>query len=175
LIQLNWHIIGLAARFDGGERRFVDADQLSPVSCRLTLQAVPWYSGRKESFMLPHTFKRIILHLARSREFPEGSTRHGYEFVAPLDIKGHIDPALWRQHREHCRVRRFWNGEGAQLGRLVHKRAARSMPGSSSTTIRTQPMMMSPDIGSVCTPSRRANTSRSAMMRASFIPFAWWP
>ena len=70
---------------------------------------------------LPHTLKRIRLHLARSKEFPDGSSRHGYEFVAPIDAKGHIDPELWRQHREHCRVRRFWDGEPEQVGRLLHK------------------------------------------------------
>lgn len=70
---------------------------------------------------LPHTFKRIRLHLARSREFPEGSSRHGYELVAPIDTKGHIDLELWRKHRDHCRVRRFWNGEPEQVGRLLHK------------------------------------------------------
>lgn len=70
---------------------------------------------------LPHTLKRVRLHLARSKEFPEGSSHHGYEFVAPVDAKGHIDPELWRQHREHCRVRRFWNGEEDQVGRLLHK------------------------------------------------------
>ena len=70
---------------------------------------------------LPHTLKRIRLHLARSKAFPEGSSRHGYEFVAPIDVEGHIDPELWRQHREHCRVRRFWNGEPEQVGRLLHK------------------------------------------------------
>lgn len=70
---------------------------------------------------LPHTFKRIRLNLARSKEFPEGSTRHGYEFVAPLDAKSHIDAALWRQHRDNCRVRRFWEGDADQIGFLVHK------------------------------------------------------
>jgi hypothetical protein len=70
---------------------------------------------------LPHQIKRIRLHLARSREFPEGSRRHGYELVAPLDGTGHIDPQLWHQYREHCRVRRFWEGEDDQVGRLVHK------------------------------------------------------
>lgn len=70
---------------------------------------------------LPHTFKRIRLNLARSKEFPEGSSRHGYEFVAPLDAKNHIDVALWRQHRDNCRVRRFWEGEDDQIGFLVHK------------------------------------------------------
>jgi hypothetical protein len=76
---------------------------------------------KERAMTLPHTFKRIRLHLARSREFPDGSARHGYEFVAPLDNKGHIDSALWHQQRDHCRVRRFWNGEPEQVGRLVHK------------------------------------------------------
>lgn len=70
---------------------------------------------------LPHTFKRIRLNLARSKEFPEGSSQHGYEFVAPLDAKSHIDVALWREHRDNCRVRRFWAGEAEQVGFLVHK------------------------------------------------------
>jgi hypothetical protein len=69
---------------------------------------------------LPPAFKRIQLNLARSKEFPSGSTRHGYEFVAPLDGGGHIDPAQWHKHRENCRVRRFWNGE-EEHGQLVHK------------------------------------------------------
>lgn len=69
---------------------------------------------------LPPEFKRIRLNLARSKEFPAGSDRHGYEFVAPLDASGHIDPVAWQKHRENCGVRRFWNGE-EEHGRLVHK------------------------------------------------------
>ena len=34
---------------------------------------------------------RIRLELARSQDFPEGSSAHGYEFVAPLNKDGHID------------------------------------------------------------------------------------
>src|SRR5665648_543474 len=70
---------------------------------------------------LPHTFKRIRLNLARSKEFPQGSERHGYEFVAPLDDKNHIDAKLWQGNREHCRVRRFWEGEDDEIGFLVHR------------------------------------------------------
>lgn len=70
---------------------------------------------------LPHTFKRIRLNLARSKEFPEGSALHGYEFVVPLDDKGHIDPKLWQKDREHCRVRRFWAGQDDEIGFVVHK------------------------------------------------------
>ncbi len=69
---------------------------------------------------LPHTFKRIRLNLARSKEFPAGSARHGYEFVAPLDAGGHIDPVQWQTHRQNCGVRRFWGGE-EEHGHLLHK------------------------------------------------------
>src|SRR5215831_19149721 len=34
----------------------------------------------------------------------------------PLD-----DVELWRKHREHCGVRRFWDGDDDEFGRLVHK------------------------------------------------------
>jgi hypothetical protein len=70
---------------------------------------------------LPHALKRIRLNLARSKEFPGGSSRHGYEFVAPLDASGHIDAELWRKYRERCRVRRFWGGEPDEVGLLVHR------------------------------------------------------
>jgi hypothetical protein len=70
---------------------------------------------------LPHSLKLIRLHLARSKKFPLGSTRHGYELVAPLDPKGHIDQELWRKYRDQCRVNRFWQGEEDQIGRLEHK------------------------------------------------------
>lgn len=69
---------------------------------------------------LPHEFKRIRLELARSKEFPEGSATHGYQFVAPLDAAGHISPMLWQKHREQCRVIRFW-GDEEQTGLLLHK------------------------------------------------------
>jgi hypothetical protein len=70
---------------------------------------------------LPHNFKRIRLNLARSKEFPQGSAKHGYEFVAPLDAEGHIDVEAWRKDSDHCRVVRFWEGEDDQVGRLEHK------------------------------------------------------
>jgi hypothetical protein len=69
---------------------------------------------------LPHELKRIRLNLARSKEFPNGSPTHGYEFVAPLHADGHIDAELWKVHRKHCGVRRFW-GDDEEVGRLVHK------------------------------------------------------
>jgi hypothetical protein len=70
---------------------------------------------------LPHTLKRIRLNLARSKEFPSGSSRHGYDLLAPLDEFGRIDPQLWRRYQDHCRVRRFWQGEEDQIACLVHR------------------------------------------------------
>ena len=74
---------------------------------------------------LPHLLKRIRLELARSKDFPMGSARHGYEFVAPLDSKAHIDPQMWEKYREHCGVRRFWNGADDEIGWLVYKPGGR--------------------------------------------------
>ena len=70
--------------------------------------------------ILSHALKRIRLNLARSKEFPSGSMHHGYEFVAPLDGRGHIDPQLWHKYREHCGVHRFWGNDDTN-GRLLHK------------------------------------------------------
>jgi hypothetical protein len=73
---------------------------------------------------LPHNFKRIRLNLARSPEFPQGSPRHGYEFVAPLTADGHIDLDQWKKDHAHCGVRRFWEGEDDEVGRLMYSARA---------------------------------------------------
>ncbi len=67
------------------------------------------------------TLKTIRLNLARSPEHPAGSARHGYRFTAPLDADGHLDPDGWREHKERCRVVRFWGGEEHDIGHLVHR------------------------------------------------------
>lgn len=67
------------------------------------------------------SLKRIVIHLARTKEFPNGSYQHGYEIVAPLDSSGHIDAEGWKQHRDSCRVKRFWGGEEWDLGHLVRR------------------------------------------------------
>jgi hypothetical protein len=76
--------------------------------------------GRSIMTQLPHAFRRIRLELARSKEFPNGSANHGYEFIAPLDPDAHIDALLWQKYRENCRVTRFW-GDGEEIGYLLHK------------------------------------------------------
>jgi hypothetical protein len=65
--------------------------------------------------------KKIRLNLARTKEYPQGSARHGYEFTAPLDAAGHIDAASWKKEREHCRVRRFWGSDEEEIGHLIHR------------------------------------------------------
>lgn len=65
--------------------------------------------------------KAIRLNLARTKEFPQGSDRHGYRFTAPLDADGHLDAEGWRKHRQHCRVVRFWAGEEDDVGHLIHR------------------------------------------------------
>lgn len=64
---------------------------------------------------------KIRLELARDQNFPEGSSRHGYEFVAPLDAQGLLDPVSWKGCRERCRVRRFWADEEDEKGHLRRK------------------------------------------------------
>lgn len=65
--------------------------------------------------------KKIRLNLARTKDYPQGSARHGYEFTAPLDQTGHIDAATWKKERAHCRVRRFWGDEEEEIGHLIHR------------------------------------------------------
>lgn len=69
----------------------------------------------------PVLLKRILLNLARSKEHPDGSARHGYDIVAPLTPEGKLDLEAWRHARAACRVRRFWAGEKDELGHLVHR------------------------------------------------------
>lgn len=66
--------------------------------------------------------KQVRLELARDPDFPEGSQRHGYEMVAPLDAQGHLQLEEWRERRDACRVVRFWAGEPDEEGHLVHTR-----------------------------------------------------
>jgi hypothetical protein len=70
----------------------------------------------------PHPLTRIRLELARSKAFPAGSAAHGYEFVAPLDSEGHLDPASWKSLRERCRVHRFWGPDDEDIGHVIHRR-----------------------------------------------------
>jgi hypothetical protein len=65
--------------------------------------------------------RKVTLNAARSKEFPEGSIRHGYDFVAPLTDDGHIDLQAWKLHRGECFAHRFWVGEPTMRGLLIHR------------------------------------------------------
>ncbi len=73
---------------------------------------------------MPHgvSLMRIRLELARTHEFPEGSSSHGYEFVAPLKADGHIDSEGWHKAKELCHVTRFWGDAPEEHGMFVHTR-----------------------------------------------------
>jgi len=66
--------------------------------------------------------RRVRLELARDHEFPNGSSERGYDFIAPLDRKGHIELAAWKDLKDRCRVRRFWPGQPEEMGHVMHKR-----------------------------------------------------
>lgn len=67
------------------------------------------------------TLSRIVLHLARSHGFPQGSEAHGYEIVAPLAPSGRLDAEAWKDVRTRCTVRRIWGAEPDRRGVLVHR------------------------------------------------------
>ncbi|MBL8548566.1 MAG: hypothetical protein JNJ73_01170 [Hyphomonadaceae bacterium] len=61
---------------------------------------------------------RVTLRLGRNPGYPEGEDHYGYVIQAPLDAQGRLDPALWREKRAHCTVRRFHPLEAAADGWL---------------------------------------------------------
>ena len=69
--------------------------------------------------------RKVTLNAARSKEFPDGSIRHGYDFVAPLTDGGRIDLEAWKAHRGECFAHRFWADEPAMRGLLVHRAGGR--------------------------------------------------
>ena len=70
---------------------------------------------------LPAQFRQIRIELAREPGHPEGDTGFAYVIVAPLDADDRIDPKLWRDHREACRITRFRPGKEDEHGQLVHR------------------------------------------------------
>ncbi len=67
------------------------------------------------------SWKRVRIVVARSREFPEGSNRHGYELVLPLQADGRIDEKALKATPEVATVHRFWEGEGDSIGQILHR------------------------------------------------------
>jgi hypothetical protein len=119
---------------------------------------------------LPHVLKRIRLELARSKEFPVGSANHGYEFVAPLDNNGHIDPHLGRSTGSIAGCAGFGTAPTKKSGVSRTSRAARSARDGCSTTIRAQRTTTRPGTASACTPLPPASMFQSVDMSAGPIP-----
>jgi len=69
---------------------------------------------------LPAQFRQIRIELAREPGHPEGDASVAYVIIAPLDGNDRIDPTLWRQHREACRVARLRPHRQDDHGHLVH-------------------------------------------------------
>ena len=66
--------------------------------------------------------RQMRLELPRDHEFPNGSNERRYDFIAPLDRKGHFELAAWKDLKDRCRVRRFRAHEAEEMGDVVHKR-----------------------------------------------------
>lgn len=118
---------------------------------------------------LPHVLKRIRLNLARSKEFPLGSDTCGYEFVAPLDARGHIDVELWRKHREHCA------GKARMIRSAVSCTNPRdpSMHDGCSTTTTARRKTTKPDTALLITCFGLENMYPSGAKTANCTPFRW--
>ena len=74
----------------------------------------------------------VTLHLARSKQFPQGSSRYGYDITAPLDAEGHLDQDEWAAKRAFCWVRRFWADEGEPRTVAGFARAKKPIPKANS-------------------------------------------
>lgn len=64
------------------------------------------------------TLMRIRLELGRTSEDPMGDPSHGYEFIAPLTLEGHLDAEDWEKQKAHCGVRSFRPGASDRHGLL---------------------------------------------------------
>src|SRR5260370_13339554 len=97
------------------------------------------HSSRVELLEDLMALKRIRLELARAPEAPEGNPYCGYEFTAPLDKKGRLDPKQWAYDKDKCTVRRFWNSTTDEHGKLSHHRGSDSMgcPDRKSTRLNS--------------------------------------
>lgn len=64
--------------------------------------------------------RNVHLMLARCTDYPDGSTRHGYNMQLPLDDTGRLDLAAWGSERPVALFRKFWGDEDDRWGELRH-------------------------------------------------------
>jgi hypothetical protein len=70
---------------------------------------------------LPAQFRQIRIELAREPGHPKGDSAVAYVIIAPLDADDRIEPVLWREHREACRIARLRSDQHDDHGHLVHR------------------------------------------------------
>jgi hypothetical protein len=63
----------------------------------------------------------ILLNPAGSRQYSEGASCRGYDFIAPFDADGHTGPALWQKYRADRRVRQVRQDKEDEARCLVYK------------------------------------------------------
>ena len=68
-----------------------------------------------------HDLTHVHLELGREPGHPEGDSSYGYDLLLPLGADGRLDAAMWKTHRDLCRVRRFGKGEPDRIGVLNRK------------------------------------------------------
>lgn len=66
-------------------------------------------------------FRHVRLLRARGKDNPVGDPAEGYDLLVPLDPEGRLDPAEWKTHQAHCRVRWFAADGDERIGRLRRK------------------------------------------------------
>mgnify|MGYP001619327543 CR=1 FL=1 len=65
------------------------------------------------------SLKRVLMTMARNPGFPNGDSRYGYEFIAPLTPDGRLDAGAWEAVEAKCTVRHFEPGKDDENGMLV--------------------------------------------------------
>ena len=93
---------------------------------------------------------KIRLELGRTPDHPQGDPRHGYEFVAPLDGQGYLDPVEWKAQKDRCAVHRFHPHQAEYRGRFATMAEA-----GSSTICLAATAMTNRYPGSTVTRSRK--------------------
>src|SRR5260370_26857213 len=73
---------------------------------------------------LPAQFRQIRIELAREPGHPEGDASVAYLIIAPLDANDRIDPTLWLEHHEACRITRLRQDEEHEHGRRGHRQGS---------------------------------------------------
>ena len=116
---------------------------------------------------IPRALKSIRLQLARSKQHPSGSPNHGYQFVAPLDAEGHIDPEAWKPIATNVAFADFGKERRTRPDTWSISRAVPSMPGGCSTTIPSGMMTTSRVIASARISLYPANMFLSPMNAAN--------